>query len=151
MFASTAALAAKYDYLGPKFRAGLQWLRTAQVAAMADGSYDIIPGGEVLAQVQRYVTVPADESRFEAHDHYFDIQYVVSGQETFAVARREGAIMTERLPERDLYFFLAPAFFTRLQLRAGDLVVVSPDELHQARVISGVAVPILKVVIKVRA
>ena len=34
--------------------------------------------------------MPADACRYESHDLYFDIQYVVEGQEQFGYTKRAG-------------------------------------------------------------
>ena len=81
MLASSIKLATKYDYLEPKFKAAYQWLNDNDVTKMADGRYEICDG--VFALVQRYTTLPFEKARFEAHNDYFDIQYLAEGQEFF--------------------------------------------------------------------
>ena len=87
MFASNIALAKKYDYLAEKFTKAYDWLANNDVTKMEDGRYDICDG--VFALVQRYTTMPFEKARFEAHNDYFDIQYIAEGEESFGKADSE--------------------------------------------------------------
>ncbi len=149
MLASSIKLATKYDYLEPKFKAAYQWLNDNDVTKMADGRYEICDG--VFALVQRYTTLPFEKARFEAHNDYFDIQYLAEGQESFGVALRDDCKLVESVPANDVYFFEAPSFFTPVNLKAGDFVVVPPEEVHQPRAAyNGKEMPVVKVVVKVK-
>ncbi len=149
MLASTISLAKKYDYLEDKFKKSYEWLQNNDVTKMEDGRYEICEGA--FALVQRYTTVPFAEARFEAHDKFFDIQYLAEGYESFGVCMREGLEVTEdKLAESDVIFFKHPKFYTQVNLRKGDFVVVPPEEAHQPRAAyQEKPVPVVKVVVKV--
>lgn len=149
MYSCSIKIAEKYDYLSEKFKAGYKWLAETDINALADGSYKIM-GDDVIASVQSYTTEPAEKRRFEAHDKYFDIQYVASGCEYFGVCHREGLKLTESYPEKDLYFFDEPEASGVILLREGDLVVVEPEEAHKPRCSAGAPMQVKKVVIKVK-
>ena len=51
------------------------------------GKY-MIDGDRVYANVQQYVTKSYDEAKYEAHDHYIDVQCIVSGEEAIYLADR---------------------------------------------------------------
>ena len=149
MLASSIKLATKYDYLEPKFKAAYKWLSDHDVTKMEDGKYDICEG--VFALVQRYTTLPFEKARFEAHNDYFDIQYLADGRESFGVALREDGKLVESVPQNDCYFYETPSFYTPVNLKAGDFVVVPPEEIHQPRAAyNGVEQPVVKVVVKVK-
>ena len=101
MYATTIALAEKYNYLDDKFKAAYAWLRDTDIAALSAGSYPVCEG--VTANVQEYTTFPASEGSFETHDKFFDIQYVISGKEQFGYCKREGLVLKEEQPENDLF------------------------------------------------
>ena len=42
----------------------------------------ICEGDDLFMLVQTFDSAPASEKTFEAHQHYADIQYIVSGRET---------------------------------------------------------------------
>ena len=86
MLTTTLKLADKYDYLSEKFAKAYHFLRTEDLEALPVGITQI-DGNEVFANVQEYTTMPWDECAFEAHDRYFDIQYVVYGREMFGYVK----------------------------------------------------------------
>lgn len=89
MLTTSIDLIQKYDYLEDKFKKGYEFLRNTDLKALPLGRVDI-DGDEVFASVQEYTTMPADACRYESHDLYFDIQYVVEGQERFGYTKRAG-------------------------------------------------------------
>ena len=149
MFSCNINIAEKYDYLSDKFRAGYKWLAETDIKALADGAYPIL-GDDVIANVQSYTTEPAEKRKFEAHDKYFDIQYMAEGCEYFGVCHREGSKVCEAKPENDLFFFDEPEFSGMVLLREGDLIVVEPEEAHKPRCAAGTPAKVKKVVIKVK-
>src|SRR2546423_457006 len=50
-------------------------------AHLKPGRYDL-DGERVYALVQQYTTKPVEQSQFEAHRRYIDVQYVHAGRET---------------------------------------------------------------------
>ncbi len=101
--------------------------------------------------MQEYTTIPWEECAFEAHDQYFDIQYVVSGRELFGYVKRED--LKEKAPydsEKDLVFFEEPERSGQILLEAGDLAVVPPEDAHKPRCIAGEKCRVKKIVVKVK-
>ncbi len=149
MLATSLDLAEKYNYLDPKFKASFKWLKEHDVTKMEDGRYDIMEG--VFALVQRYTTLPEAKARFEAHNDFFDIQYLAEGEESFGVALRADGKLVESVEANDCYFYETPAFHTKVNLKKGDFVIVPPEEIHQPRAAyNGKEMPVVKVVIKVK-
>lgn len=149
MLASHLTLADKYNYLDEKFKSAYRWLRQNDAAKLPDGRYDISEG--VYAMVQRYETLPKAKCRYEAHKEYFDIQYLAAGHECFGVATlTDKARPTESNAAGDCYFYAEPELSTEVNLGPGDLVIVSPDELHMPRCLYQQAENVVKVVIKVK-
>ena len=149
MFSCNVKLSTKYDYLSDKFKAGYKWLAETDIKALADGAYPIL-GDDVIANVQSYTTAPAEALKFEAHDKYFDIQFMAEGQEFFGVCHREGLKLCEAKPDNDVYFFEEPEFSGQVLLREGDLIVVEPEEAHKPRCAVGAPAQVKKVVVKVK-
>ena len=148
MLATNLALAQKYNYLEEKFVKSFAWLKENDIKSLADGRYDIAPG--VFAFVQRYNTVPFAEQRFEAHNDYFDIQYLADGIESFNVAPRAACSLTTEDLKNDVVFFAHPEHYSSVTLEPGDFVIVPPEEAHQPRVAyKENSVPVVKVVVKI--
>ena len=149
MYSCNIKISTKYDYLSEKFKAGYKWLAETDIKALDVGSYKIL-GDDVVASVQSYTTEPAETRRFEAHDKYFDIQYIAEGQEYFGVCRREGLKISEAKPEKDVYFFEEPEISGGVILNEGDMIVVEPEEAHKPKCAAGEPCKVKKVVIKVK-
>ena len=141
----------KHDYLAERFKKGYEFLRSADLMSLPVGRVDI-DGDDVYASVQEYITLPDEECRYEAHDKYYDIQYVAAGREKFGCVKREGLTETESYdPEKYMVFFENPKYESYVVLEAGDCVVVAPEEAHKPKGQAGEAARVRKIVVKVRA
>lgn len=147
MLATSLELATKYNYLEEKFTKSIEWLKTHDATKLENGRYDICEGA--FALVQRYTTVPFEKIRFEAHDKYFDIQYLAQGMETFNVCMRKDCEVTEEDPANDMIYLSTPKAYTSVVLKPGEFAIVPPEEGHQPRIIHGEAMDVVKVVVKV--
>lgn len=124
MLTTNLKLAEKYNYLDPKFKKAFEFLRTADLAALPLGNTPI-DGDEVFANVQAYTTLPDADAPFESHEKYFDLQFVVSGEERFGYAPRDlckPAMAYDA--DRDLVFYEEPAESGCIILKAGDFAIV---------------------------
>jgi YhcH/YjgK/YiaL family protein len=150
MIFDTLANAATYEGVHPAFPRAFAWLSTFDPAT-PDGRYEI-GGPALVAIVQRYVTAPAAEKKWETHRVHGDIQYVVSGSEVIGYARRESlTVKTQYNPEKDAEFYEAPAaFHSSLLLETGSFAVFHPQDAHQPGVMCGAPENLCKVVIKFR-
>lgn len=149
MLATSLDLVTKHDYLEQKFKNAYQWLKEHDTANMEDGTYDICDG--VFAMVQRYDTIAFSEARFESHKDYYDIQYIAKGTESFGMALVKDCELVETIEKNDVSFYKTPKFYTQVNLKSGDLVVVPPEEVHQPRAqYNGQKDFVVKVVIKVK-
>jgi len=149
MLATSIDLVSKYDYLSEKFKAAYKWLAEHDVKNMEEGKYIVMDG--VFAMVQRYETIDFSEARFESHKEYFDIQYIADGKESFGMALVKDCKLNESVPDNDVYFYDTPDFFTQVNLKAGDLIVVPPEEVHQPRACyNNEKMTVVKVVVKVK-
>ncbi len=149
MFFANVGIAEKYDYLDDKFKAAYKWLRETDIMSLSVGKYPIL-GDDVVANIQEYTTVPEDTKKFEAHEKFFDVQYLASGIERFGICKTEGLKEVERHDDRDLIFFETPENFGSVVLKEGDLIVVAPEDAHRPQCAVGEPIPVKKVVIKVR-
>jgi len=148
MFYTSTGLAEKYNYLEEKFKTGYAFLRRTDLAELPAGPVDL--GDGITANVQHYTTFSAADAKFETHEKYFDIQYVISGEEMFGIVSREGLeVDTPYDAEKDITFYKEPPACGSVLLREGDLVVVAPEDAHKPRCTVKEACPVKKIVIKV--
>lgn len=133
-----------------RLAAAIKYLSETDLASLEIGRHDINEGLYLLRQ--SYNSKPSDACRFETHEKYVDIQWIISGEEAIEVTAREGAVVTEAYnPERDVQFYATPtAPVSRVVVKAGCYMTLFPDMVHRAGLAEGASVPIEKVVAKVR-
>ncbi len=148
MFTSHIGLEYKYDLSQPKFQLAFKFLRRKDLADLPVGWIDL--GMGVRASVQYYDSFEWEANKFERHEKYFDVQYVVDGCEICGVCSREGLV--EAIPydkENDISFYEEPTNCSKILLNAGDFIVLSPEDVHKPRCVAGKVMPIKKIVVKV--
>lgn len=148
MFSAEIGIAEKYNYLEEKFLVAYRWLAETNLTDLKEGAYPL-QDQAVVAHVQEYTTIPANELAFETHEKYFDIQYVVSGKELFGICKRTGLTEKERKAETDLIFYEEPECAGSVLLEEGDFIAVAPEDAHKPRCIAGKPQAVKKIVIKV--
>jgi biofilm protein TabA len=125
----------------------VDFLRTADVARLPTGKHEI-DGARLFALVAEYVTRPLRECKWEAHQTYTDVQYIVRGVERMGYVPIETArVRTPYDPARDVAFFEPGGDF--VTVRAGMVAVFGPRDVHAPGVEADGAAPVRKVVIKV--
>lgn len=105
MLATNIDLTQKYDYLEEEFKKGYEFLRKKDLKTLPLGRADV-DGDEVLVSVQECTTMSADACKYESHNRYFDIQYVVEDQEQFGCVKRTGFLEDTPYNETDDIVFL---------------------------------------------
>ena len=93
-----------------------------------------IDGDVIYANVQEYTTLPDEDAPFESHQNYFDIQYLVEGEESFGYTAQSSCVPSmEYDSSRDLIFYHEPAQSGCIILKAGDFAIVPPEDAHAPR------------------
>lgn len=142
----------KYNYLDEKFQKAFAFLRSHDLASLPEGTVEIA-GKDIYASVQHYTTGTPEACRFESHEKYFDVQMVVSGEEAFGYAPRQG--LTVSVPyseENDIVFYKEPEKSSSVTLQAGDFIIVAPEDAHAPRRMTAVGpCEVKKIVVKVKA
>lgn len=148
MFSTRIGLEYKYDLAAPKFQEAFRFLHREDLAELPEGWIDLAHG--VRASVQHYTTMDAATLDFETHENFFDIQYLIEGDELIGVVDRTGLVVKKAYDtENDVAFYEEPALSGAVLLRAGDYVVLAPEDAHKPRCIAGKAMPVKKIVVKV--
>lgn len=133
MLTTNLKLAEKYDYLNESFRKVFAFLRETDLSALPVGNVPI-DGDRIYANVQSYETMTAEQCPYESHKAYFDVQYVVEGEECFGyepVVNLKPSM--EYDSERDLIFYEEPEKAGSVILKAGDFAIVPPEDGHAPR------------------
>ena len=95
-------------------------------------------------------TVPAEEKQLEAHRRYYDVQFVVSGEEVMQYAPLEGLAKVQPFDEdADFGLYCTPERPSSIVLRAGDVAVLAPEDAHKPGCALDAPCCVRKIVVKV--
>jgi biofilm protein TabA len=132
--------------LGPIF----DFLRLPSTASLEPDRYSLF-GDDVYALVQRTKTRAFAEGKFEAHQQYLDVQFLVDGTEVMGVASASSLKVSEAYDEtKDVVFFETPAIFSTLSLSPGMFTLFMPRDAHLPSCHDSEPTEIKKIVVKVR-
>ena len=139
------------DYLSQRFSKAYAFLAQDGLDALPLGRNEI-DGDDVFANVQEYDTVPAAEKQMEAHRCYYDVQFVVAGEEVMEYAPLEGLAEAQPFDEEsDFGLYFAPERLSSIVLSAGDVAVLAPEDAHKPGCALIAPSRVRKIVVKVLA
>ncbi len=113
-------------------------------------SYDL-EGDNVYAQVNEYLTKNEEDARYETHQKYIDIHYVVTGKEQIGVAPI--SMKKDTLEPYDTtkdIMFLSVNQINNFKADPGRFFIFFPDDIHRPNLKDGENSQVRKVVIKVK-
>ena len=137
-----------YDSVHPLFKAAFHWLTENGKPEIPDGRLQL-DGDKLVAIPQHYKTHAFDSKKFEVHQKYIDIQFIVSGSEKIYLGNpHEMTTAIPFNPEKDIAFLdgRGPA----VNLNAGEFMIIWPHEAHEPCADPDLAaVAVHKIIIKV--
>lgn len=108
----------------------------------------LLDGEELFVTKFHLETVPEEETFFEAHRQYLDIQVVTQGQERVEIAHPDTLTLTEH--SGDFYGYTGTGEQT-VVLRPGNFLIVFPGDAHRLRLPVGESgKPFTRVVFKIK-
>lgn len=119
-----------------------------KMAQFADGK-QVIDGDEIFVNFATVNLKKPNDAKFEVHDKYIDLQFVITGEESMGIKPRgELKNFKENLIEaKDVIFYTdAPENF--VNLKAGEFVVFFPNNGHAPAIGDGT---IKKCIFKIKA
>jgi biofilm protein TabA len=124
------------------------YLKHTDLTTIAPGKYPI-DGENVFATVSDYS--PSDNSKWEAHKKYIDIQYIISGKETMGkVPLSETTVVQEYNETKDVGFFETKVG-NYYVVGPGSFLIFFPTEAHRPGLKTEGFDKVKKIVIKVKA
>lgn len=138
-----------YRNIHPRLAAALDWLRQTDLTSLPLGK-TIIDGEHLFALVQEYTPKPQEVGKLEAHQRYWDVQYVARGEERMGwVNLSEVTVSEPYSSEREVAFFTGKCNFIRLP--AGSFTIFAPQDVHMPGVApeAAAAAVVRKIVVKV--
>ena len=141
-----------YGSMSPKLARALEWLKANDLRSLEPDQTITVDGARISAQIQAYDSILPQDTRFEAHRSYIDIQIVLSGKEIvyWCPLERLTKIAVPYDYEKDIVFFDDPDVpSTPMRLEAGDYAVLFPSDGHKPRCVVDAPEPVGKIVVKV--
>jgi len=136
-----------YARLDDRLAVGLKYLQMTDFSKFAPGKY-LIEDNEVFASVSEYNSKKPEDAKWEAHQKYADIQYIVSGEEKMGYAPLNTMEVTEAYnPDKDIVFLKGQGDY--VTAKPGMFVIFFPHDAHQPSVMIKESSPVKKVVVKV--
>ncbi|CAN5637351.1 YhcH/YjgK/YiaL family protein [soil metagenome] len=110
-----------------------------------------IDGDRVYVEVQAYETLSGEIEKLEGHRRYLDIQYVSSGEEIIGWAAIDDVSEIDPFHEEHDYWLGSASAerITEVRLRAGQLAILFPSDMHAPRRAAGPPSTVSKLVVKV--
>lgn len=125
------------------------FLKNRDLAKLAPGKYPI-DGENVYAFVTDDPTKDYDQSKWESHRKYIDLQYVISGEEKIGVTPVADVKVTEPYnAEKDIAHYSGPG---KLYIaKPGTFFIFFPGTAHRPNITTGGNKKDQKIVIKIRS
>ena len=117
-----------YYNLGENFKRGFEYLKNNNLFEMKCGKYTI-DGNKVFISIEEYLGKEIEQSLWEAHKKYIDIQYIIRGKEKLGYMNiDEMKILSDYDKEKDIFFGNGKGKF--LTLNEGEFVIFTPSDAH---------------------
>ncbi len=137
-----------YYRVSERLKIGFEWLRNTELNEINDGKYNI-EGENVYANVQTYET--KEDAKYEAHQKYIDIQYMIKGEEKIGVcALKNCNTCIEYDTDKDIEFFDINDEDNWQLLKEGDFLVLFPNDAHKPSISLNNKLVVKKAVVKVK-
>lgn len=131
-----------------RWQKAFSFLAATDLSALAPGRYEL-EGSDLFAMVSDYETKNGEDTLYEAHRRYADIQVVVAGEELIGVLPlAETTSVGPFDVEKDIVFLRASHDHYRWA-GPGRFYIFFPGDAHRPGVRSGPNAPVRKIVVKV--
>lgn len=125
-----------------------EFLRNFNPDDYADGRYELAEGCYV--NIESYSTQCRAERRFEAHQKYIDVQYMISGNEIITICPVEELECVEQYDaKKDIAFFRNEPKGIDFILSENDFLIFRPGEAHMPCICICEQKPVRKAVVKI--
>ena len=139
----------RYQANPERWNQAFSFLATNDLAALEPGRHEL-QGEELFANVDEYQPRELEDTRYEAHQKYADIQYLVKGTEKIGVLPIQKTTVTEPYDEENDIAFMTSEK-DNLRLASPDtFFIFFPEDAHRPCVKNEESSDVRKVVVKVR-
>ncbi len=140
---------AVYYYNNPqRWQQAFQFLKTANLNELSSGRQEL-DGKHLYISVDAYISKDKNETRYESHRKYIDIQYIIEGEEQMGLTTLDKVKVTEPYNgEKDIAFY---AFDGGDYIKAtpDNFLVFFPEDVHRPMIKLNENTKVKKIVVKI--
>lgn len=144
------AFAVSYFKNQERWDKAFEYLKSNDLTALEIKRYDI-DGDNLYASVSEYITKNEEDARYEAHQKYIDIQYVVSGKEMIGIASMSNKkdVLEPYDASKDIEFLTVTSGENHLA-SPDRFFILFPEDAHRPGLKDVENSPVRKIVVKVK-
>jgi YhcH/YjgK/YiaL family protein len=137
-----------YKKYPERWNAAFTFLIESNLSELDSGRYD--PDKEVYAMVSEYETKNPEDARFESHQQYIDLQYIISGKEIIGWTNDKNLKVISPYSEtKDITFYDFDGG-TLLPASPDNYFIFFPDDIHKPCIKTKGSDKVRKVVVKIK-
>ena len=136
-----------YYTLHPRIKSAFDYLNQTDLSTLPVGRYEI-DGQKLYAMLQQYTSKPREQSAWEAHRRYIDLQVIIEGVEHLGYANIDHLSQGDYNSEKDFLPLFGEGDF--LTLQEGNFALLLPQDAHMPGIAIASPAPVKKIVIKIR-
>ncbi|ANY73253.1 hypothetical protein BBD41_12050 [Paenibacillus ihbetae] len=144
---------AERAFAHPVIRKAVDYLTLTDFASLQTGQYPI-QGEDMFARIIDLNTVSKDERLAEKHEQFFDIHYLLEGDETIGWSLQTGGIPSPVEPYRqdqDAALYGDIPSEMPIRLTPGSYMVLFPEDIHRPGLAMEDPGTVRKVVVKINS
>lgn len=132
-----------------KIQKAFKFIQKINLQELAVGKH-LIDGEDVFVLVQEYLTKKPELCRFESHERYIDIQFIVSGSEKMSWLPIDELTLVENdLAKTDKALYKDSSAGNDFIVNKGQFVIFYPEDGHKACIAIDQSYFVKKLVLKV--
>ena len=132
-----------------KLEKALEIIEELDWEKVACGTYTV--DDDIYYMVQEYDTKYPHEARYEAHQKYVDIQYIVKGVERMEFAETKDLGVDEAYnADKDVTFLKEPKEIDACIVEAGEYRIFYPEDAHRPGLCVGQPAKVKKILAKIK-
>ena len=124
------------------------FLKLANLNDLPKGKQEL-EGEHVFVSVDEYTTKNMEDTRYESHKKYLDIQYVIRGEEVMGITTSDKVEITEPYNETKDIAFYNSGDGKYVKATPGNFLVFFPDDMHRPCVKADTNSVVKKIVVKI--
>jgi len=138
-----------YESISPRIKTALEYIATTDFLKMEQGKYEL-DGANLFVLIQEYDTIPCEQGKWECHQKYIDIQYIIEGVEQIGVNNiNKMQVAIEYDSEKDMAFLNGDGDYVTFS--KGSYGIFFPEDAHKPKIApNDVSGKVKKAVVKIK-